>query len=258
MSSVVKKEAADKTVFKHSPKSFRVATSVVAKEFVNLQTDQSSDFEIAEVVAQQAGVTALRKKNVEAQVEETVLERLKEIEEQGYRQAYDLGLIEGKETAFNEAKADFAKRLIELDSLLSEIHSIKTHILKESEAVLVKLVFQIAEKMAMRTITYDQEPVADMLRTLVAEVESSDQVNIKLNPRDFQFIEELRLKKVKEVENLERVKLTATPDITVGGCVIETNFGTIDASVEQRVEKAWALIEAKLPKIAHQAGDKGT
>jgi flagellar assembly protein FliH len=134
----MKKETADKTVFKHSPKSFRVATSEIAKDFVSLQADKSSDFQISEVVAQQAGVTALRKKNVEAQVEETVLERLKEIEEQAYRQAYDLGLIEGKETAFQEAKSDFSNRLVELDSLLAEIHSIKTQILKESESALIK------------------------------------------------------------------------------------------------------------------------
>jgi len=251
MSSVVKKDIADKKIFKHTPKGFRVETTEVAKDFVALQiTEVKSDFQIADVVAQQSGITALRKKNIENQVEETVLERLKEIEEQAYRQAYDLGLIEGQEKAFTEKTQDFIAKMTTLDDLLSELQNMKMRLHKENEIIFIKLIFQIAEKIAMREIAADQTPLVAMLTDLVEEVQSADAINIKLNPSDLSFIEELRSKKVKEVEGLERIRLVAAPDITIGGCIVETNFGSIEATLEQRVAKAWGLIEAKLPKIS--------
>lgn len=39
------------------------------------------------------------------------------------------------------------------------------------------------------------------------------------------------------------------PGIKSGGCVIETNYGEIDAQVEQRLEQLWASINPALPKV---------
>ncbi len=245
----MKKVVADRSVFKHQPRSFVVETSHVAKDFVNLQTEKSSDFQIADVVAAQSGVQALRKQNIEAQVEGTVLERLKEIEEEAYKQAYALGLIEGVEKAFGEHTAMLAERLTRLDAICDRLEKVKTTVLKESETVLMKLVFEIAKRIAMREVSISQEPVTQLLSGLVDELQGADNIQVRLHPDDLAFIEELRSKGVKDAEKLERVKLLATASVQKGGCLIETNFGEIDATVEQRVEKAWATIQAKLPTI---------
>ncbi|MEQ1665650.1 MAG: FliH/SctL family protein, partial [Bdellovibrionales bacterium] len=72
---------------------------------------------------------------------------------------------------------------------------------------------------------------------------------VKLNQSDYDFLEELRNKKVKAADELVHVKLISSPEIKTGGCIIETNYGAIVSTVEQRVEKAWAIIESKLPHI---------
>lgn len=250
MSSVLKKEDADKLAFKHSPKSFHVEHSSVATQFVKSQEEKSSHFKVADVVAQLSGIQSMQKENIEKQVEGTVLERLKEIQEQAYKQAYNLGLIEGTERAFEEKREEFAQRLGLIDNSLNEIEHLKENLLKKCETSLVKLIYSIAVKIARREINQDQKPIVDLLTDLVSELQAADSITIKLSTADLQFVEELRNKKVKEVEKLERVKLIAGDEVTQGGCLIETNYGEIDATVEQRVEKAWAVLEAKLPKIA--------
>jgi flagellar assembly protein FliH len=249
MSSILKKPSADKMAFTHNPKAFRIATSEVAKDFVSLQGKKVSDFKLAEVVAQQTGVEALRRKNIEAQVESTVLDRLKEIEEQAYKQAYELGLIDGTEKAFEEKRVYFAEKLTRLDQMLAAFDSIKTEILKENEATLMKLIFQIANRIAMREISLSQEPIVAMLNDLVGGLQGDDSVTIRLNPEDLNFVETLRQKNVKATEDLQRVKFVASPDIAKGGCLLETIYGTIDSTIAQRVEKAWASIESKLPVL---------
>ncbi len=251
MSSILKKETADRMAFLHKPKSFQIEVSDVAKNFVITQgqVQEGSGFKVAEVVAQLSGIETIRRENIEKQVETTVLERLKEVQEQAYKQAYSLGLTEGTADAFEEKKAEFSAKLTSLDQALVSIEHMKENMFKQAETALVKVAYMVASRIALREISSGQEFLPQILSELVMELQTSDSITIKLNPIDFQFIEDLRKKNVKEVERLERVKLLPQDEIKVGGCFIETNYGEIDASVEQRVEKAWAIFEQKLPRL---------
>ncbi len=247
MSTVLKKEDAEKVVFRHSPKFIRSQPSTAATSFVNMQKGKSSDFEIADVVAQQAGIAAMKQKNLDDKAEETVLERLKEIQEQAYKQAYDLGLIEGTEKAFQEKQQDFLMRLERFDLLCKNVESHLGLAAQENESILVKLAYEIAEKIARRAIAQDPAPIIEMLKSTVHDLQEAVHIVVRINPGDMNFIENLRTKKDKSVEAFERVKFEVDEQIQSGGCSIETDFGTIDATIEQRIERAWKALESKLP-----------
>lgn len=249
MSTVLKKNEADKTAFTHNPKSIFAKHSAQAKEFVHLQNETESDFKVADVIAQLSGIESMRKENVEKQVEGTVLERLKEIQEQAYKQAYNLGLLEGAEKAFEDQKQELKISLSSFDKALKEIELLKEDILRQCEGALIKVVYELASRIALREISMNREPIVELLKSLVLELQSADSITIKLHPNDFNFVEELRQKKVKEIEKLERIKLIAQESVSEGGCLVETNYGEIDATIEQRVTKAWSIIEQKLPKV---------
>jgi flagellar assembly protein FliH len=252
MSSVLKKDSADRMAFKHHPKAFQLEATDMAKDFVSMQSDKKSDFHIAEVVAAQSGIQAIQKKNIEAQVEGTVLERLKEMEEKAYAQAYELGLHEGHDKAFEDSRADLHARLEKFDQFLLLLENLKVKILKENEAAIVQLIYQIASRIAMREIKMLQHPIVELLNELVQEVQGAENIVVKVNPDDLKYLEELRAKNVKEVEKLTRVQLNANPSIETGGCIMETNYGIINATIQKRVEKAWAVLEAKLPSIREE------
>lgn len=249
MSAIFKKLDADKMAFRHNPKAFRVEPASEAKEFVNMQNESDSSFQIADVIAQFSGIESIRKENIEKQVEGTVLERLKEIQELAYKKAYSLGLLEGAEKALEEKKNEIGQHLISFDQALIEIEHLKENILQQCETALIKVVYDLASRIAMREISINREPIVQLLNDLALELQAADSITVKLNPSDFNFIEEMRVKNVKQAEKLERVKLIPQENIREGGCLIETNYGEIDATIEQRVAKGWAIMEQKLPKI---------
>jgi len=251
MSSVLKKADAESRVFKYKPKNIQSSIEVPAKEFVQLQDEKASEFRIADVVAQKAGIETLRRKNLDERVEETIRFRLKDVQEEAYKQAYELGLLDGREKAFEDARAIFEEKLKHFDSLIVATEQMKSNVLKQTEAVLMRLVFKLGEKIAVRAIQMDQAPLLHTLNELVQEVQNAETITVKMNPEDMNFIEELRQKKVKEAEPLERVKFVGDAAIQKGGCVIETNYGAIISTIPQRIEKAWSLIEGKLPIIKH-------
>jgi len=249
MSTVLKKEDAEKLVFTHNPKFIREKTTDAAKSFLKLQDMKGADFVIADIVSQQAGISALKAKQVEEQVEEMVLERLKEIQEKAYKGAYDLGLVEGAEKAFQEKQQELTGRAERLDLLCQNMENFLEHASKENEVIIMKVLFKIAERLAMREIASDRQPIVDLLKTIVQELQNAQRIVVQVNPGDMKFLEDLKARNNPTVDALKRVKFEPNDHVLSGGCLVETDFGTVDASIEQRVEKAWQALEAKLPVI---------
>jgi len=50
------------------------------------------------------------------------------------------------------------------------------------------------------------------------------------------------------VEKLENVHFEADAAITTGGCVVETNFGTVDARIESQLDQIDAAFADELEK----------
>lgn len=247
--NIVRREKAEKEVFSFQPKPFKVSTAEVAKDFIKRQGDQSSGFQISEVLAEQAGVAELRRRELEQKVEELVLERTKEIQEKAYQEGYSLGLTEGSEKAFKEKHEELKSYLEKFDSLFTEIDNAKKNIFKENEAHLVRLTFQIGEKIAMRSIEEQKEPILEMLKTLVEDLQDEENVIINLSQGDFRFIEDLRKKNVKEAAFLKKARLNANENVADGSCFLETSFGAIDAAIEERVSRVWKALQSKMPSL---------
>lgn len=250
MSSIMKKDSAEKLAFLHTPKPFNMQTSEIASDFVKRQNENFSGFELADVIAQQSGILELKKQQAEARVEDVILERLKEIQEPAYKQAYELGLVDGAEQAFKEQSEQIAERLKVFDSNNLKMNSLLVDLAKQYETTIIKTIFQLAKAIALREITLTKEPLLDALIQITGEIQSSESINVKMNPADLQFIEEVRKRGGRPADALQRVKIVPEDSIQSGGFLIETQYGAIDASINQRVEKAWQALEEKLPAMS--------
>ncbi|MCB9025915.1 MAG: hypothetical protein H6625_06330 [Bdellovibrionaceae bacterium] len=247
------KEEAEKSVFDFVPKKFPLVVPETASNFVNMQKQKITDFKISDLVAQQSGVADIKRKQIELQVESEALERLKEVEERAYHEAYELGLIEGTEKAYQDYKEEIKKYLENMDELLSLIEKIKIHLVEQSEAQIVKLLQLIAEKIAMAHIEIHPEVILDVIRKVIEDTQTNEDVILKLSADDYMFIEGSREKLGKKLDFLKRVKLEVVDEIERGGCILETRYGAIDATIEQRLEKVWQAISNKMPRIKKEA-----
>lgn len=242
------KEEADKRVFEYTPKKFPIIIPESASNFVNLQKEKDSDFKISELVAQQSGVAEINRKQIELQIETEALAKLKEIEERAYQEAYELGLIEGTEKAYSDFKGEIKAKLDVLDQMLGLFEKIKVELVEESEAQIVQLLQLIAEKIAMSHVEIHNEVILDVIRKVIEDAQTDEDVILKVSNEDFMFIESVRERLDKKLDYLKRVRMEAVDDIKSGGCILETRYGAIDATLDRRLEKVWQAIADKLPR----------
>lgn len=238
-----------KTVMDYQPKKLSLNISTQAKNFIVSQPQQSEapSFRISELVAQQTGIQELEKASIEKRVEQIALERLKEIQESAYREAHSIGLEEGRVQGYDEAKDSITERLQCVNDLIEKLTRIKVDILQRNEIQIIDMIFYLTSKVAHFEIEKNNERIIPVLKGAIESLQKDEKMLIKISARDLAVIEELKSKSTKEFDFLSSAKLEPTEGLTPGGCIIETNYGLIDATLEERLSKLWQSLETAKP-----------
>lgn len=229
------------------PQKLDLGTPVPALEY--LQNKQGSDFRMNEHVQVHTGVNKLEQESDDERVERRALEKLAEIQEGAYQEAYQLGLDEGRQKAFGDVSEMIKQKMSDLEILLKSIDHMKSELLAHNESHIVRLLYHMANRLAAATLEQDDNAVLEVLKSAVSLAQAEEEVRVQMNPDQIEFIEELRKQTGREFEFMKKIRFESNAEIRRGGCVVETNYGEIDARVETRVQKLWESLADAIPKV---------
>lgn len=260
--AVLDKDEAQQRVVSYSPRQFPFHAGQAAHEFVKFQSQQENpDFHIDRVVSQTSGIAELERQSLSERVEAEALTRLKALQEEAYAQGYDLGRDEGRESAYREKLKELDDRLKGLDLCVAHLESIKENLVRSHESQLVRLAFEVARRLMLDEVEQNPQRILPVILAAAGEAAQEETLTIRLSERDFAFVEDCKAKVGKELpkefEFLKKAKLESSRDVADGGCIVETNFGQVDASVQMRVERMWSSLKDRLPKTADRHEVKG-
>jgi len=111
------------------------------------------------------------------------------------------------------------------------------------------LIFQIASRIAKTEVQGNQEAIIQILRDAIGLAQDEEQVNVHVSPAQFDFLEQLKAETGREFEFLKKINFQSNKEISDGGCVVETNYGEVDARIEQRIEQLWITLSESLHKV---------
>jgi type III secretion protein L len=145
---------------------------------------------------------------------------------------------EAREDAENlcaEAYRDGVEKAVaEFEQNLLDVREIRERVWRETEQDLLRLAVRLTEKILGREIKSDKTAVADVVATALQNARQQEKLTVRVNPADLPTVE-------KEVENLARtgrvqfMDFIADPRVSEGGCLIESEVGTIDARLETQL-----------------------
>lgn len=245
-SSILKKKMANKTVLDFKPQNFSLGTPEQALEYLQSKSD-GSDFRMSDAIRIQTGIAEIETGNEEQRIEEKALEKLKEVQESAYQEAYQLGLDEGHKKAFEKSSERIETSLTELDQVLNSLKEMKKEIFNSNERHFVQLCFHVASKLAQHELSNNNDSIVEILKSAVGLSYDEEKITVQVAESQFSFIEELQHKSGREIDFLKKIKFEKNSDISPGGCIVETNFGEVDAQLEKRIELLWEQIKENLP-----------
>jgi flagellar assembly protein FliH len=242
------REDTENQVLEFVPQKFDMGTPNQAQDYLKA-IQQGSDFRMSDVSRVQTGVDKIEKISEEEKIEVRALEKLKEIQEAAYREAYALGLDDGRKKAFQEFSSQIEFHLQRLSNLIQTMTTIKEHMLAFNEAHLVKLMYHMASRLTFQNLENNNPVIIEVIKSSVILAQDEENITIRVSPEQYEFLETLKKEHSQEYDFLAKVKLEASADIKSGGCVVETNYGEVDARIEQRINQLWEGIVDHIPKV---------
>ena len=218
-------ESADAVVRKAEEAAFGI---------VKKQTDQAqvikndAEKEAASIVAE--AEEKARKIISDAQVEaNSVLQK-----------AQDDGFKTGRESGYSEGYSE-AERLVDrLHSMVEAVSAKRQEILDSTEQQIVELVLLMTRKV-VKIMSENQKSVilANVVQSL-KKVRGRGDVILHVNLADVKLTTEHIKDFIREVESVKSITVVEDSSVEKGGCIVETDFGAIDARMSQRF---WKLLQ---------------
>jgi flagellar assembly protein FliH len=243
----------DELVKEFQPRIFSLNKSE-ANAMHMAEKKSGSDFVMSDVGKKVSGIEAIEKKNEQDIVDLRVEEKMNELKTQAYDEAYQAGLKDGFKSAVDQRLEEINKAINDFQGLVNSIHSIKSDLIHQNEAHIVTTIFRIAEKIAYAQIEENPDLVMPVMKQAIEIAQADDEVTVLVSPEQIDFIENLKKLSNRDLDFLKNVRLEPSSGIKSGGCVVETNYGVIDAQIQTRVEKIWSELSQALPKIKKIAG----
>jgi len=147
-------------------------------------------------------------------------------------------LVAAMERAAKEVKRGFAsgeaKGLAQVTEKLMDLARLREEFYATAEPEVIKLVMSIAEKVIGRLVTENPEGIKSVVRQAL-ERSLGDRITVRLSPDDYRAIVEEDEAFKGVIDRTKRLTFREDDSISKGGCVLETEVGTIDAQLETQL-----------------------
>ncbi len=161
-------------------------------------------------------------------------------------QARKEGFEEGREAGYREG-LDEAERLAEqFQRVLDKAIEKRTAIIEESETQIIELVLMIARKVVKVISENQKNVVINNVIQALRKLKSRGEVLVRVNLEDVELASERIKDFIRMAENVRSVTVVEDSTVDKGGCIIETDFGEIDARISSQLKE----IEDKILELA--------
>lgn len=160
--------------------------------------------------------------------------------------AYNEGFEKGHEAGYKEGKTEVQRLIDRLHTMIERIMDKRQDILEQTEQQVVDLVLLVSRKV-VKVISDNQRNVvmANIVQAL-RKVKGRGDVNIHVNLADIGLTTEHIKEFTASVESVKSITVIEDSSVDKGGCIIETDFGSIDARISSQLNE----LEQKILEIS--------
>lgn len=167
----------------------------------------------------------------EQQAEE-IIRKAKEEAGRIEKAAYDKGFASGEAKSLAEGRQQNAQVAAQFSALFEKVEGLRKEVFAKYEREIFTLIEAMVDRLVNHEVSVNPRVIkACVLKAMDYVVENSS-IKIHLHSEDFERIKAAGLGDPRFLEGRGQVQLVDDPAVSMGGCLLETDFGQIDASLE--------------------------
>lgn len=125
--------------------------------------------------------------------------------------------------------------LATITELAVKLNVIRDKFYMDAEPEIIKLVMMIAEKIIGKMVREQEGAIKSIVRQAV-ESALGERITVRLNPDDYKIIGTGDFEFRDVFDRAKRIAFKEDESIKKGGCIVETEVGTIDARLETQLK----------------------
>ena len=230
---------AERTEEKKSPQEARsyqlndlIVESSSVRHGFTYDSENARNFDQTSVNRAKEGVKEILKDAL-AKVKRQVTDIKAHAQKQGHDEGYAEGFKKGEDAAREELKPF----LETTEGLVSDLTGFRKDMYDKLEREMVEMVIRLAKKVIHFEFSTRDDAVQEMIRLAVQSVLDRESMVIKINPTDKGYAESFRPELHNLFGDIKNITFEGHSGVERGGCVVETNFGVVDARIDNLEEQ---------------------
>ncbi|MEN8257059.1 MAG: FliH/SctL family protein [Thermodesulfobacteriota bacterium] len=181
-------------------------------------------------------------------------DRVAELEKEAYEKGFQKGEEEGRQVG-EEA---LAEKISQASQVIAAVNEERQRICSLYEKDTLALVLTMVEQLVNHEVSVNHLVIEKCLQKALEFVVDNSQVIAHLHPDDFMQVKDAVVEDPLFLENTDKVELMEDPAISPGGCLLETTFGEIDATLENCKDKLFKAVEQSFALALAETNEEST
>lgn len=163
------------------------------------------------------------------------------------KDARSRGYEEGRKQGYESGSEEVDRLVEQLHGIISRAIEKRTEIIEDSETQLINMVLLIASKVIKVISENQRNVVINNVMQALRKLKSRGDVVIRVNLADLNLTTEHTRTFMDRFENIKSITVLEDSSVDRGGCVIETDFGQIDARISAQLKEIEDSILEMMP-----------
>jgi flagellar biosynthesis/type III secretory pathway protein FliH len=169
-------------------------------------------------------------------------QKMPRIEREAYEKGFEQGQKDGVALGEKKAQETWKKMM----ALLEELEDLKGRIFEETEEEIIRLSVTMARKIIKKEVAMDSDTLRRSVHHALKFLKDKSFVRVLINPDDMKILEPY-LPEFATDNKIENLELAEDHCVEPGGCILETGFGRINATLEGQL----AELEMEMKEAFH-------
>ncbi len=156
------------------------------------------------------------------------------------------GHAEGRAAGHADGMAEVASATASLGEALAGIEALRGEVAQAVEHDAIQLALELAEKVLAASLQARPELVVEVVQGALRRASDRRRITVLVNPRDLETVKSAIGDLQTQANGIELADLQGDQRVGVGGAIVRTVEGELDASVETQLERAAEVVMAEL------------
>lgn len=191
----------------------------------------------SQVDAQKARTQAQEIVNEAEKKAADIIDKAEQSEAATQKKAFTEGFDAGREAGYKEGKAEVSRLIERLHTMLERTMDKRQQILAETEQQIVDLVLLMTRKVVKVISENQRNVVTSNIIHALRKVKGRADVILRVNLADVGLTTEHTKDFLAAAENIKNITVVEDLSVDAGGCIIETDFGSVDARIASQLHE---------------------